>query len=229
VAQDDRLLDITPALQHQITIVIADDHPAIRDGVMHQLERHADFTVVGTAATGAEVLELTQRLQPTVLLLDVRMPGTQTVKVMQQVLALPTPPYVLMFSAHDDIEQVMGLLHAGASGYALKDERADALAEAVRTVARGERWLSQAIEAKLVDHTLHTTSARTQHALTARELDVLRLIAPGYKDPEIAATLHIAPGTVKLHLARIFEKLGLCKRAQVVAWAWQHGLVEREQ
>jgi DNA-binding NarL/FixJ family response regulator len=221
MTQEPHLPNSTPTMQ-MISVVVADDHAVVRDGVTLQLQRQLDITVVGKASTGAEAFALTQRFRPAVLLLDVGMPGTQPLELVQQVRALPTPPAILMLSAYDDIEQVRGLLHAGASGYALKDETEQRLVEAVRTVAAGGRWLSARIEAALVEHSLHPTAPPALPAFTARERDVLRLLAAGKTHKEIAALLEMSINTVRFHLDNITTKLGLDSRRDVIIWAARH-------
>ena len=221
MTQQPHLLKTTLPPQ-MISVVVTDDHPVVRDGVTAQLNRQAGITVVGTASTGTEALALTQRLKPTVVLLDVRMPGLQAVELVRQLRTLPTPPAVLMLSAYDDIQQVLGLLKVGASGYVLKDEPEQQLVAAVRAAATGQRWLSVRIEAKLVEQSLPGAAAEPP-AFTARERDVLHLLAAGKTHKEIGTLLDMSINTVRFHLTNIMLKLGFESRREVILWAARHG------
>jgi DNA-binding NarL/FixJ family response regulator len=208
-----------------ISVVVADDHPVVRDGAVYQLERHSDLMVVGTASTGTEALELTRRLQPDVLVLDVRMPGLRAVDLVQQVRALPAPPAVLMFTAYDDITSVVSLLRAGVHGYLLKDEPPAAIVSAVRAVAQGQRWLSTAIEACLVEHTLHREHESTLGILSTREQEVLCLLAEGKTNKEIGHLLGISEKMVEKHVSQVRVKLGVASRVEAAVHAVREGLV----
>jgi DNA-binding NarL/FixJ family response regulator len=220
------LLDNEATTEPQIKVVVADDHAVVRDGVVYQLERQPDIQAVGTASTGSEALEQTRRLQPDVLLLDMRMPGMHPVELVQQVRALPAAPAVLMFTGYDDVEALLQLLQAGALGYILKDERPAALVAAIRTVAQGQRSISTAMEARLVEHSLQRRSTPQVSELTARERAVLRLLVAGKSNQDIGDLLGMSERTVRFHLRNMYDKLGVTNRSAAIIWAVQHHLTE---
>ena len=210
-----------------ITVAIADDQPLVRSGLRMILEGEPDMEIVGEAADGAEAVALVTAAQPEVLLLDVQMPGVDGLKALAQLAATTTK--VLMLTTFDLDEYVYRAMRAGASGFLLKDMPGEDIAAAVRQTARGaEALLAPALTRRLVDQ---FTKDRPQAAstpaldrLTARELDVLRLVARGLSNAEIAADLFIGETTVKTHVARILMKLGLRDRVQAVVVAYEAGL-----
>lgn len=209
-----------------IRVVLADDHPVVRRGIRSLLEQAPDVAVVGEASDGAEALRLVETLAPDVLLLDMEMPGLSGVDVARRLHAAEAPVRVLALSAYDDEQYIFGLLDSGAAGYLTKDEAPTTIVEAVRGVAHGEEgWISRRAAAKIVHRRRHALEAATA-SLSDREREVLRLVARGLSNSEIADTLFIAEGTVKNHVTHIYAKLDLRTRAEAVAWAWQHGLVE---
>jgi len=209
-----------------IRIVLADDHPVVRSGIRTLLEKAADFVVVGEAGNGADALDLVEQLAPDVLLLDMEMPGLAGLDVARRLHASGAPVRVLALSAHDDEQYIFGLLDHGASGYLTKDEAPSTIIEAIRGVAQGEDgWISRRVAGKLVHRKRMTLEAATA-ALSDRERDVLRLMGQGHDNIHIAETLFISEGTVKNHVTHIYDKLNLRTRAEAVAWAWQHGLVQ---
>jgi len=186
--------------------------------------------VVAEAADGREALAKARELRPDVVLMDVRMPGMDGVEATQQLLAGREPPRVLMLTTFDLDEYVYDALRAGASGFLLKDVRPEQLADAVRVVADGETLLAPAITQRLVQQYVRrsrpgTTRPPGLDTLT-REVSVLRLIARGHSNAEIAAGLFLSQTTVKTHVAHVFSKLGLRDRAQAVVLAYESGLVE---
>ena len=212
-----------------IRIVLADDHPIMRDGLRGLLEREPDLAVVGEAEGGAEALRLVFALVPDVLILDMALPDLGGVEVARQLRAAGSPVRVLGLSAHDDAGYIRSLLESGAGGYLTKDEARERIVEAVRGVARGETgWLSRRAVAKL--HRWASPSspaAETLEAiLSAREREVLRLVARGRDNAQIAAELGIATATFRKHVETIFGKLGVHRRSEAVAHAWAHGLVD---
>jgi len=211
-----------------IRIVLADDHPVVRRGIRSMLEKASDLVVVGEAGGGEEALRLVEHLSPDVLLLDMEMPDISGLEVARRLLADGSPVHVLALSAHDDEQYIFGLLDHGAAGYLTKDEAPSTIVEAVRGVARGEKgWISRRVANKLVRRKRMALEAATS-ALSDREREVLRLMGRGYNNTRIAETLFISEGTVKNHVTHIYEKLNLRTRAEAVAWAWQHGMMERE-
>lgn len=212
-----------------IRIVLVDDHPVVRAGIRTLLEQAPDLVVVGEAGDGTAALRLIADLAPDVLLLDMELPGLSGVEVARRLQAAGSPVRVLALSAHDDPYYIFGLLASGAAGYLTKDEAPQAIVEAVRGVARGEAgWLSRRVMAKVVrrEQPVHQAGPLPLTSLSARERQVLRLVARGQDNEQIASTLNIAVGTVRTHVATIFSKLEVHKRSEAVAWAWQHGLMD---
>lgn len=210
------------------TVAIADDQPLVRSGLRMILEGEPDIEVAGEAANGTEAVALVVTSQPDVLLLDVQMPGVDGLEAMTRIAAMDTPTRVVMLTTFDLDEYVYRAMRAGASGFLLKDMSGEDIVTAIRQVARGaDALLAPSLTRRLVDR--FTTSApHTQPArldrLTPREIDVLRLIARGLSNAEIAAELFIGETTVKTHVARVLMKLGLRDRVQAVVVAFDSGL-----
>ncbi len=201
-----------------IRVVIADDHPVVRVGVATELSRHADIEVCGQAVNGDEALDLVQSLAPDVLVLDVNMPGTRAVDVLRRMASLPGAPRTLILTAYGDLDLALALLKAGAKGYLLKDEDPAALSAAVRALVRGETRLSAAVMSGVVDHTVRDSARAGTAALSAREIEVLRLLGEGQENQEIGELLGISERTVRYHLRNIYDKLGVQRRGEAIAW-----------
>jgi DNA-binding NarL/FixJ family response regulator len=214
-----------------IRVLIADDQTLVRSGFRMILEAQQDIEVVGEAGDGRAAVDLARALRPDVVLMDIRMPGTDGLQAARQVLDQPNPPRVIMLTTFDLDEYVYAALRAGASGFLLKDVRPEQLAEAVRSVVTGDTLLSPAVTRRLVEQYLRRpppgagTTARLA-SVTGREVDVLRLIARGRSNAEIARSLFVSETTVKTHVTHLFAKLGLRDRAQAVVVAYEAGLVE---
>jgi len=217
-----------------IGIVVADDHEVVRAGFAALLDSQPDFTVLGTAADGAEALRACRELEPDVVLMDVRMPGMDGIEATRQLAAGPGHvPRVLILTTFDLDEYVFDALRAGASGFLLKDATAERLFEAVRVVAAGEALLAPAVTRRLISEFARTrppvgaaaAAPAAFAALTPRETEVLRLVAEGLSNPEIAARLVVTEETVKTHVSRVLGKLGLRDRTQAVVAAYESGLV----
>jgi DNA-binding NarL/FixJ family response regulator len=208
-----------------IRILLADDHPVVREGIHNRLAREEDFVVVGEAANGEEAIRQARRLHPDVVLLDGAMPGPGAVPVMEALRHNDPAVKVLVLSAFDEDEYVFGMLAAGAAGYALKDERLSTLVEAVRTVARGDTWLSPRVATKVTNRAIGKESAEADIPLTDREREVLELMAQGKENAEIADALVIAERTVKFHVGNVYAKLGVTSRTAAVVEAIQRGWV----
>jgi DNA-binding NarL/FixJ family response regulator len=217
-----------------ITVLIADDQAMVRAGFAAVLDAQDGIEVVGQAADGAEAVRLAQELRPDVVVMDVRMPGTNGIEA---TAALQTPPRssdhvpkVLMLTTFDIDEYVHAALRAGASGFLLKDALPDEVARAVRVIAAGEALLAPSVTRRLIEQVARTAPAPVvdEHllaTLTAREREVLELIARGRSNQEIAAELFIAEQTVKTHVSKILQKLGLRDRVHAVVFAYDTGLV----
>jgi DNA-binding NarL/FixJ family response regulator len=220
------------AVGPSVRILVADDHQVVRSGFAALLDTQPDFTVLGTAADGAEAVRLSRELRPDVVLMDVRMPGTNGIEATRQLADIGEPgPRVIILTTFDLDEYVFDALRAGASGFLLKDVTAERLFDAVRVVAAGEALLAPAITRRLIGEFARLRPQRTGTAaaalgeLTARETEVLRLLAQGLSNPELAARLVVTEETVKTHVSRVLHKLGLRDRTQAVVIAYESGLV----
>jgi two-component system response regulator NreC len=208
-----------------IRVLLADDHLIVRSGIRDELARQPDIEVVGEAMDGDEALRLARTLLPDVLLLDINTSSLKAVRVIRELQAQPTPPRVLILTAYGDIENVIGMLKAGATGYLLKEEDPSTIVEGVRAVAQGKTWLSSTVAESLVGQAAEEEKPTLEEMLSERELEVLRLLAQGYTNTQIAEKLAISESTVKNHVTNLYDRLGVHSRAEAVAWAWQHGLI----
>ncbi|MEV4104915.1 response regulator transcription factor [Nonomuraea sp. NPDC049649] len=209
-----------------IRVVIADDHLVVRTGFGELLDTQPDFEVVGTAADGAEAVRVCGEVSPDVVLMDVRMPRMDGIEATRRLAG--AGPRVLILTTFDLDEYVYDALRAGASGFLLKDVTAERLFDAVRVVAAGEALLAPAVTRRLISEFARLRPAAEPAsiaALTPRETQVLRLIAEGLSNPEIAARLTVTEETVKTHVSRVLAKLGLRDRTQAVVAAYESGLV----
>ena len=213
-----------------ITVVLVDDQDLVRDGFTMIIDSQPDMAVVGTASDGAEAVDVVRRQRPSVVLMDVRMPGMDGLAATRAVLAAPDPPKVLVLTTFDLDEYVMQALRLGASGFLLKDSPRSLLLSALRRVVDGELVLAPAVMERLVD-TFVQVGGRAEDpglsSLTAREVDVVRLVAQGLSNAEIAERLFLGVTTVKSHVARVLTKLGLRDRVQVVVFAYEARLAGR--
>ncbi len=211
-----------------IRVIVADDHPIVRSGIKNELLRYPDIQVLNEAANGQEAINQAEALQPDVLLLDINMPGLKAVQVVQQLRALPNPPEVLILTAYGDEELVMALLKAGARGYLLKDDDPCMIIEGVRTVAQGQTYLSQTVATSVVEYIIQGGTQSPEPTLSGREIEVLKLVAQGWSNTQIAQALEISEGTVKNHLTNLYNKVGVHSRAELVVWAWQRRLLDEK-
>ncbi len=210
-----------------ISVVLADDQPLVRAGLRMILETEPDLQVVGEATTGAEAVELCARARPDVVLMDVRMPVMDGIDATRQVTAVDEPPRVLVLTTFDLDEVVYEALRAGASGFLLKDAPEDRLTTAIRVVADGGSLFAPSVTRRLIEEFAKRDQAppASVDGLTEREAEVLRLMARGLSNTEIAAELFITENTVKTHVARVLMKLGLRDRVQAVVLAYESGMV----
>jgi DNA-binding NarL/FixJ family response regulator len=203
--------------------MVVDDHPVVRQGLVSVLGDEDDLEVVGEAGSGREAVALVSRLRPDVVLLDLEMPDVDGVEAIPLLLAARPGIGVLVFTAYDTDERVLGALRAGARGYLLKGASADEIARGIRTVHDGGSALEPRVASKLV---AEVAAPRLRgSSLSEREREVLRLVADGLPTKQIALSLSISERTVKFHVNSIFHKLGADNRAQAVALAAQRGLL----
>ncbi len=205
-----------------IRLLVVDDHPVVRAGMVAVLGEEDDFEVVGEAANGAEALGLVPRLRPDVVLMDLRMPVMDGAEATARITAQPQPPQVLVLTTYDTDADIVRAVEAGARGYLLKDAPTDVLADAIRRAARGETVLAPPVAARLADR----LRAPARPELTGREVQVLGLVARGLSNADIGKQLFIGEATVKTHLIRAFAKLGVTDRTAAVTAAYASGLIE---
>ncbi|MBL8080942.1 MAG: response regulator transcription factor [Anaerolineales bacterium] len=208
-------------------ILLCDDQAVIRDGLEMLLTLEKDFQVIGTAQDGAEAVELAAQKQPDLILMDLKMPGTNGIEATRQIRARFPEMKILVLTTYDDDEWVFDAIRAGASGYLLKDTPRQKIIEAIRGTMEGKSFVDPAIAGKLMNQVASNQKQPTSllvEKLTERELDVLRLIAKGFNNSDIAGQLHLSEGTVRNHVSAILEKLGVSDRTQAAVIAIQHGL-----
>jgi DNA-binding NarL/FixJ family response regulator len=214
-----------------IRIVIADDHEVIRTGYSAMLALQPDFEVVGTAVDGVDAIRVCRERRPDVVLMDVRMPGMNGIEATREVLSGDGPrPQVIMLTTFDLDQHIYDALRAGASGFLFKDVPGERLFEAVRIIAAGEALLAPSVTRRLIIafaglHRPEAPPLQEFDVLTRREIDVLRLVAEGLTNVEIAGRLTLSEETIKSHVSRMLAKLGLRDRTQAVVRAYETGLV----
>ncbi|MGW0197730.1 response regulator [Nonomuraea sp. NPDC003201] len=206
-----------------IRLLIADDHPIVRDGIRGMFAGDPGFEVLGEAGDGAQAVELARALDPDVILMDLRMPRMDGVSAIKELARLGIAARVLVLTTYDTDRDVLPAIEAGATGYLLKDTGRDELVRAVRTAARGEAVLSPSVATRLLGQVRAPADP-----LSARELEVLQLIADGATNREVATRLFISEATVKSHVLHIYTKLGVNDRAAAVAVAFRRGLLTLE-
>jgi len=228
---DERVQVTDPAQARPIQVLLVDDQPLLRTGFRMVLGAEPDLDVVGEAGDGVEAVELTRRLLPSVVLMDVRMPRLDGVAATRAIVAAGLPSRVLVLTTFDLDEYVVGALRAGASGFLSKDVPAEDLIAAIRTVAAGDAVVSPRILRRLLDQFSDrlpepgVDRRRPLSVLTEREQEVLTLMARGRSNGEIARELFVSETTVKTHVGHLLTKLGLRDRVQAVILAYETGLV----
>ncbi len=220
------------AEEKPIRVLIVDDHQMVREGLRTFLELHAGVTVAGEAAGGAQAVELARRLAPDVVLMDLVMPGMDGIEATRQIRALGLPTRVIALTSFAEDDKVFPAIQAGASSYLLKDVSPDALVEAIRAAYRGEARLHPDIARKLMEQVARGPApageAPAVEELTAREVEVVRLVAQGRSNADIAQRLTISEKTVKTHISNVLGKLQLQDRTQLAIYAIRKGLVDRD-
>ena len=212
-------------------IVLADDHPIVRQGLCALLEAETDFQVVGEAGDGLEAVALVERVKPDVLVLDLMMPTLSGLEVARQTRQRSPQTRVVILSMHADEGYVLEALTAGASAYVLKKSTAGDLVKAIRDAIAGRRFLSPPLSERLIDAYVEKTRSApldSYNTLTPREREVLQLAAEGHTNAAIATRLSISPRTVEMHRASVMRKLDLQNQVELVRYALQRGILAKE-
>jgi len=220
-----------------IRVLLCDDQALVRGGFRMILEARPDLQVVGEAEDGAQAVSLARQTQPDVILMDVRMPHLDGVEATRQIVAAGSPARILVLTTYDLDEYVYAAIRAGASGFMLKDVQPAQLAEAIRVIAAGDALLAPSVTRRLLGQFARTlpgprfrpASPASLSALTERETEVLRLLAAGLSNAELAGRLYISEATVKSHVSSLLRKLGLRDRVQAIILAYDTGLVTPQQ
>jgi DNA-binding NarL/FixJ family response regulator len=209
-----------------IRVLVVDDHPVVRHGLVSMLRWEPDIALVGEAADGREAVRLIREQGPDVVLLDLRLPELSGIEVMRQVRGQVPPVRFLVLTTYDTDSYIAPALEAGAQGYLLKDATPDELAGAVRSLMQGRAALEPSVATRLLER---MSEGETNEELSGRELDVLRLLVKGDSNKSIASRLMLSENTVKSHISHIFSKLGVQSRAEAVAVALQRGIVPLDE
>jgi NarL family two-component system response regulator LiaR len=207
-----------------IRVLIADDHPLVREGLRSFLSTTEDIEVIGEAADGAEAEAMTAALQPDVVMMDLAMPNVDGIEAIRRIAAADSSSRVIALTSFATDDKVFPAIQAGAAGYLLKETPAAELADAIRRVHRGEPILHPSVAQRLMRQVAAAEPRSYRSDLTARELEVLRLIAAGRSNKEIARDLSVAEKTVKTHVSNVLSKLGVADRTQAAVYAVQNGL-----
>ena len=213
-----------------VNILIADDHPIFRHGVRTILEAEPDFRVVGEAKDGKQALELAAKLNPSILLMDLAMPGTSGLEALRELTSVSSPILTIILTAAIETPQIVESLQLGARGIILKDSASSVLVDCIRAVLKGQHWVGQEKVSDVVQ-VLHrylpphaTTRAKQNFGLTPRELEVVAAVVAGYTNSEIAHRFKLSEQTIKHHITNIFDKLGVSNRMELALFAVTHRL-----
>jgi DNA-binding NarL/FixJ family response regulator len=214
-----------------IRVVIADDHPVLREGLRRLLEDDGGFEVVGQAADGAEAVRLARDVQPDVLLLDLAMPRVSGLEALRELAGSSSGPRVLVLTVAIEDAQILEALELGARGVVLKEAATELLFKAIRSVVAGQYWVGRDIVTDIVRHLRERAAAGRRlpspaERLTPREREIVAAVAAGESNREVAHRLGLAEDTVKHHLSNVFDKLGVSNRAELAAYAASHGLAD---
>ena len=209
------------------TVVLADDHAVVRDGLRVLLEAHSDIQVIGDAANGRQAVRLALQLHPDVVVMDIAMPELNGIEATQQIHDASPSIQVLILSMHSSSEHIFRALQAGARGYLLKDSAGAEVVDAVRAVHAGRRYLSQKIASTVLDDYISERHrASPLDSLSPRERQILQLVAEGKSSAEAAALLFLSPKTVDTYRSRMMQKLGIGDMSSLVKFAIQHGITQ---
>ena len=212
-----------------ITVILADDHPVVRDGLCFLLNAQPDIKVVGTADNGHEAVQLAEKLNPNVAVMDIAMPLLNGIEATQQITSTCPHTRVMVLSIHFTSVHIQRALQAGAMGYLLKESAGEEVVEAIRTVHEGRRYLSRKIAETVVEDYVRQGGGDVLEGLSPRERQVLQLIAEGKTSAEAAQILFLSVKTVETYRSRFMQKLGLKDMTALVKFAIQHGIISLEQ
>lgn len=211
----------------KIKVLLAEDHVIVREGTRDLIQRQPDMEVVGEAGDGEEAVELTAKLRPNVVIMDIAMPKLNGIEATKQIKQLNPAVAVLVLTAYPNEEYIFVLLEAGAAGYLLKNVRGSQLIDAIRAVNSGESVLHPTIARRVIERLTFPATSRTKaqaiEPLSEREVDVLKLAAKGISNKDIAEQLFLSPRTVQVHLGHIFNKLGVASRTEAVLYGLRRG------
>jgi two-component system nitrate/nitrite response regulator NarL len=208
------------------TLVLADDHPIILEGLEQLFRRHKDFQVLATCNTGDDAIQAVREHRPDVIVLDVKMPGGDGLSVLKRIRDEKLPTRVILLTASMQEDEVLQAMESGVWGLVLKESAAVSLVDSVRKVMRGERALDQGLIVRALDRAVERQSGLRQTAelLSRRETEIVKMVAAGMRNKEIANKLFIGEGTVKTHLHAIYKKLGVHGRVELTLYAREHGI-----
>lgn len=217
-------------MSEPITVLIVDDHEVVRKGIRGYLETIPDYEVIGEAESGEQAVELVKKLIPDVILMDLILPGMDGVETTRIVKSISPRTQIVVLTSYDDDSLIFPALKAGAISYILKDMKMNKLAEAITKAHNGEVILHPKVATRVLQNIRRDSQQEEMFytELTEREMDVLKLIANGYSNHQIAGELVISENTVKGHVSNILSKLHLADRTQAAVFAWQQGIVKRE-
>ncbi len=216
-----------PAVQEAVKLVIADDQNLFRVGLARLLEDDSRVRIVGQAANGKQAVEMYKKLRPDVILMDIKMPDMDGIEATREILAEVPDARVLILTTFESNNHVIHALRAGASGYVLKDSSPSSIVSSILAVMSGERVMASAIASQVLDLLTGTSSPKQFYdGLTAREIEILKLVSAGNANKQIAFRLKISEKTVRNHISNMYEKLGIYDRSQAVLYAVRKGLVE---
>lgn len=208
---------ITIVRRPAIRVIVTDTHPIVRAGIKNELAYHGDIQILGEAGDVQTTLQLLQSHSADVLVLDADIPGIRCIELLECIVTLPQQPRVLIVTAHREADFIARALAVGAAGYLLKDEEPAVIPMAIRSVARGDIWISPAVAAAIVNRFVKKTSTPMVQLLSTREMEVLQALAEGKENQEIGELLSISERTVRFHLRNIYDKLKM-RRSEAIAW-----------